>query len=315
MLWQRTVGVVVPAYEAEGLVGEVIATMPSLVDRVYVVDDASPDGTWNEILEHAENDGATAAGRVVPLRHDRPRGVGGAVKTGYKRALADGMDVTVVMGGDGRMDPDYLTDLVAPIISGHAEYTKADRLQASEYRAATPWRRWVGNAILSGLTRVASGYWRVSDPQNGYTAISLQALEAIDIDIMYEDYGYCNDLLVKLNVEGMRVADVPVSTAYGAENTDGDTSSPEDIWRVSWLLVRNFLWRLHRKYVTDRVHPLVVCYALGGWLLWTSPFLMVADVVSPLTPLVLVGFGLVFLVAAAELDRRENRRLEVTLDV
>jgi glycosyltransferase involved in cell wall biosynthesis len=307
MFREKRVGVVVPAYNEEGFVGEVIDTMPPFVDRIYVVDDASTDDTWTEITERASDD------RVVPIRHEENRGVGGAIKTGYRQALDDRIDVTAVMGGDGQMDPQYLSDLITPIVGGYAEYVKADRLGSTDlWRGMSRWRLF-GNFVLSMLTRITSGYWGLSDPQNGYTAIGLPALKAVDLDSMYEYYGYCNDILVKLNVNDMRVADVPVPAVYGDEESSIDY--PSYIYRVSGMLARNFLWRLRAKYVGDGVHPLVVCYTLSGGLLAASVALALAGVVWLLMPVALTGLALVFLLIGVELDRRANRDLEVPANV
>ena len=321
-LYEKSIGVVVPAYNEEAFVGEVIDTMPPFVDRIYVVDDCSIDGTWSVVTGREDagppTTGRTAGptvegtGRVVPIRHEENRGVGGAIKTGYKRALADRMDVTVVMGGDGQMDPNYLTDLVNPIVSGYAEYTKANRLYSTDHRKGMSRWRLFGNQVLSGLTRITSGYWRLSDPQNGYTAISLPALETVGVGSMYEYYGYCNDLLVKLNVNGMRVADVPVPAVYGDE--ESSITYPEYIARVSWMLFRNFLWRLRVKYVTDQFHPLVLCYALGGALVFQSLLVVLTAVSLQTTSLLLSVVGLVLVGLAMELDRRANRNLAVSID-
>ena len=321
-LYEKSIGVVVPAYNEEAFVGTVIETMPPFVDRIYVVDDRSTDDTWSVVTDYADatapavgrTDDPTppSAGRVVPIRHEENRGVGGAIKTGYKRALADRMDVTAVMGGDGQMDPDYLTDLINPVVSGYAEYTKANRLYSADHSEEMSRWRLFGNRVLSGLTRVTSGYWRLSDPQNGYTAISLPALETVDLDSMYEYYGYCNDLLVKLNVHGMRVADVPVPAVYGDE--ESSITYPEYIVRVSWMLFRNFCWRLRAKYVAEQFHPLVLCYALGGALVLQSLPSVLTAVSWRTTSVLLSVVGLVLVGLAMELDRRANRNLEVTID-
>nr|WP_247420208.1 glycosyltransferase family 2 protein [Halomarina salina] len=321
-MYEKSIGVVVPAYNEEQFVGGVVETMPPFVDRIYVVDDRSTDDTWSVVTDYADPEAITVGrtdestppdvGRVVPIRHEENRGVGGAIKTGYKRALADRMDVTVVMGGDGQMDPDYLTDLVNPIVSGYAEYTKANRLYSSGHSEGMSRWRLFGNQLLSGLTRITSGYWRLSDPQNGYTAISLPALETVDVDSMYEYYGYCNDLLVKLNVHGMRVADVPVPAVYGDE--ESSITYPQYIVRVSWMLFRNFVWRLRVKYVQDQFHPLVVCYGLGGLLVLQSLLFVLATVPWQATSLLLSVVGLVLVGLAMELDKRANRNLEVTIN-
>ena len=178
---EHTVAVVVPAYNESGFVGEVIETLPAFVDRVYAIDDQSTDETWDEITAAAAavNDTASTDGgaafdqRVVPIRHETNRGVGGAIKTGYLRAREDAVDVTAVMGGDGQMDPTQLERIIQPITTGEAEYAKGNRLINSEDHAEMPRFRLVGNRILTLLTKIASGYWRVGDPQMGYTAISL----------------------------------------------------------------------------------------------------------------------------------------------
>jgi glycosyltransferase involved in cell wall biosynthesis len=263
MYRDHTVGVVIPAYNEEGFVGDVIDSVPSFVDRVYVVDDASTDGTWAEIRRHAArvNEDRDER-RVVPIQHSDNRGPGGAIKTGYRRALADGVDVTVNVGGDGQMDQTVMDRLLDPVVEGRADYTKGNRLLARTDRGEMPHFRFVGNAMLGGLTKIASGYWETGDPQTGYTAISKRALEAIDIRSVYEYYGYPNDLLVKLNVAEMRVVDIPVPINYGDEESSIEYG--EYIPRVSWMLLRNFLWRLRTKYLVFGFHPLVVVYAVGA---------------------------------------------------
>lgn len=284
----KTVGVVVPAYNEEHFVGEVIDTIPEYVDRIYVVDDCSTDDTWSVIRTHAAAanealraepswhrvgsepephldssvaDGGTTE-RVVPLRHESNKGVGGAIKTGYRRAHEDEIDITAVMGGDGQMEPAALERIIAPVVKGDADYAKGNRLRHQTDREGMTRWRFLGNAVLSFLTKVASGYWKTIDPQNGYTAISHRALTAVNVDRMYEGYGYCNDLLVKLNVADMRVADVPLPAVYGDE--ESHISYPSYIWTVSGMLLMNFLWRLKVKYFVLDFHPLALFYCFGA---------------------------------------------------
>jgi len=247
----HTVGVVVPAYNESGFVGDVIDTLPDFVDRVYAIDDQSTDDTWGEITATADriNDSVTATDggadfeqQVVAIQHDENRGVGGAIKTGYLRARDDGIDVTAVMGGDGQMDPAILERIIRPVVDGEADYAKGNRLVYETDHEQMPQFRRLGNRILTLLTKIASGYWQVGDPQMGYTAISLETLHDADIENMYEYYGYCNDLLVRLNVTGHRVADVPSPLNYGDEHSD--ISYVTYIPRVSLMLLRTFLWRL-----------------------------------------------------------------------
>jgi len=319
----HTVGVVVPAYNEAGFVGDTVASVPGFVDRVYVVEDGSTDRTWQEIraAARAENDRrdpeAAFPERVVPIRHDENRGVGGAIKTGYLRAREEDVDLVAVMGADGQMRPDALADLLDPVVDGRADYVKANRFLGRTSRGEMPRLRFVGNAALGALTKVASGYWRTGDPQSGYTVISRRALDAVDVEEMYEFYGYCNDLLVKLNVAGMRVLDVPHPPVYGDEESHIRYRSY--VPRVSAMLARNFLWRLKTKYLAFDFHPLVGAYAAGGaaslaglaGLVWALP-----GVGSVATPLARFGAALAFLlvgalafVAAMWMDLRANDHL------
>ena len=269
----RTIGVVVPAHNEEAFVGRVIETMPAFVDRVYAIDDCSDDETWAEIRRHAERaneertqnvtlaDGGVAFDTVVePIHHDTNRGRGGAVKTGYRHALRDDIDVTAVMDADGQMNPDMLARIVEPVAEGWADYAKGTRLLHRDREQMSNWR-FFGNSLLTYLTKISSGYWKMSDPQNGFTAISGDALSRIDIDGLYDDYGFLNDVLTTLNVHGFRVADIPHPAVYGDEQSGIRYSS--FVPRLSALLARNFVRRLTMRYVIYDFHPLVFLYFFG----------------------------------------------------
>ena len=266
MYKDHTVSVVVPAYNEEDSVGEVIRTVPEWIDRVYVIDDGSTDDTWNEIQTHAAavneaHDGELER-HIVPIQHEENRGVGGAIKTGYQQSLADGIDIATVMAGDAQMDPALLERYIDPIAEGEADYTKGNRFLHEDIEHMPRFRRF-GNQVLSTLTKIASGYWGISDSQNGYAAISREALEAIELDELYEFYGYCNDLLVKLNVAGMRVMDIPHSSDYlYDEDWDSHISLDSYVPRVSFMLLRNFGWRLRKKYLSPP-HPMALLYGAG----------------------------------------------------
>jgi len=252
----RTIAVVIPAYNEELLIGETLSSIPAFVSKIYVVDDCSKDKTWSLIVEHAKTDP-----RIVPIHHEQNKGVGAAIVTGYKKALAEGIDIAAVMGGDNQMDPSFLPDLLNPIVDGKCDYTMGNRLISQEYRKGMSKWRFFGNSVLTILTKMASGCWQMMDPQNGYTAISKRALERIDLDDVYPRYGYCNDLLVKLNVWGFHVVNVPHPARYGREKSGIKYSTY--IIRVSRLLLKDFLWRLKMKYVMLNFHPLVFYYAFG----------------------------------------------------
>ena len=255
MIEGKTVAVVVPAHDEEALIGATLAGIPSFVDRVFVVDDGSRDAT----VERAR---AAADPRVEIVAHDGNKGVGAAIVTGYKRALAAGVDVTAVMAGDNQMDPAELEALALPVARGELDYAKANRLFTGRAWELIPRHRYLGNGVLSLLTKIASGYWHVADSQAGYTAISLRYLELLDLDRIYTRYGFPNDMLVHLNVWNARVRDFPSRPIYGVGERSG-IRIRRVVPRISWLLVKGFFWRMREKYVIRDFHPLVFFYALG----------------------------------------------------
>jgi len=267
----KRVAVVVPAYREEHLVQTTLRGIPDVVDRVFVVDDASPDGTADRAREAAD-------ARTEVIVHERNGGVGAAIVTGYKRALAEGIDVTVVMAADNQMDPAELVTLVEPVARGEADYAKANRLFTGEAWSIIPRTRYLGNAVLSLLTKIASGYWHVADSQAGYTALGLSALRQLDLDRIYRRYGFPNDMLVHLNVINARVRDVPSRPIYGVGERSG-IRLRKVVPRISWLLVKGFFWRMREKYVIRDFHPLVFFYALGFLMLAIGLALGIAETV------------------------------------
>jgi glycosyltransferase involved in cell wall biosynthesis len=255
MLEQARVAVVVPAHDEEALVATTLAGIPQFVDRIYVVDDGSRDRT-------AERARAAGDGRVEVISHERNRGVGAAIVTGYQRAAADGFDVVCVMAADNQMDPADLATLVKPVALGELDYAKANRLVSGEAWTLIPRARYLGNAVLSMLTKIASGYWHVADSQSGYTAISRRMLGMLDLDRVYTGYGFPNDFLVHLNVWNARVRDFPSRPVYGVGERSG-IRYHKVVPRISWLLLKGFFWRLREKYVIRDFHPLVFFYAFG----------------------------------------------------
>jgi len=255
MLDGKRVAVVVPAFEEERLVGDTLRGIPEFVDRIYVVDDASSDATA------ARADGVGDP-RVDVIRHERNAGVGAAIVSGYRRALEEGIDVACVMAADNQMDPVELADLVGPVARAEVEYAKANRLVSGEAWTVIPRTRYLGNAVLSLLTKIASGYWHVADSQAGYTAISSGALRRLDLARVYQRYGFPNDMLVHLNVQNARVRDVPSRPIYDVGETSG-IKLRRVVPRISWLLFKGFWWRMAQKYVIRDFHPLVFFYAFG----------------------------------------------------
>jgi glycosyltransferase involved in cell wall biosynthesis len=255
MLDGKRVAVVVPAHDEEELIGGTLAGIPEFVDRVYVVDDHSRDATATRAQE-------TGDARVEVISHQQNEGVGAAIVTGYRRALTEGIDVTCVMAADGQMDPGDLEGIVTPVARGEVDYAKANRLFTGQAWQLMPRHRYLGNAVLSMLTKIASGYWHVADSQSGYTAISRELLERLDLDRIYRRYGFPNDMLVHLNVWNARVRDVPSRPIYGVGERS-EIKLRRVVPSIAWLLLKGFLWRLREKYVIRDFHPLVFFYALG----------------------------------------------------
>jgi glycosyltransferase involved in cell wall biosynthesis len=271
MLEGKTVAVVVPAHDEETQIVATLQGVPGFVDRIYVVDDASGDAT-------AERARSLDDARVEVITHERNQGVGAAIVTGYKRAIAERIDATAVMAGDNQMDPDELEELSLPVVRGELDYAKANRLFTGRAWKLIPRSRYLGNAVLSLLTKVASGYWHVADSQAGYTVVSLRMLQLLDLDRIYTSYGFPNDMLVHLNVWNARVRDFPSRPIYGVGERSG-IRIRRVVPRISWLLWKGFFWRLREKYVIRDFHPLVFFYGLGFLMTLAGLVLGVTEVV------------------------------------
>ena len=235
------IAVVIPAYNERGKIADTVATVPDLADDIVVVDDASRDDTSRqaELAALLRRD----PGRVEVLRHTANRGVGGAITTGYRRALALGADVAAVMAGDGQMDPEDLPALLDPLADGAADYVKGNRFLHPAIWTTMPASRIFGNFVLSAATRLTSGYRHVFDSQCGYTAIHRRALTAIELDKLFPRYGYPNDLLSHLRVADMRVVDVPVRPIYGPTWRSGIHLGTA-LHPMPWVLLRSWTTRL-----------------------------------------------------------------------
>lgn len=257
MLNNKTIAVVVPAYNEETQIAKVTSTMPAFIDKVVVVNDCSKDKT-KEVLEKL----ALTDPRIVPIHHEVNKGVGGAIGTGYKWARDNDIDVAVVMAGDGQMDPKDLPAILEPVINDEVDYSKGNRLFTGEAYRKIPKARYFGNSVLSLLTKIASGYWHIADSQTGYTAINKKALKLIDWNQMYARYGQPNDLLVRLNVFNLKVRDVPIEPVYNVGEKSG-IKIRKVVFTISYLLLKKFLWRMKEKYIIRDFHPLIFFYLMG----------------------------------------------------
>lgn len=200
--------------------------------------------------------------RIILINHLENGGVGAAIATGYKWCKDHDIDCTAVMAGDGQMDPNELESICRPVIDEGVDYVKGNRLIHRSAWIVIPKVRFFGNSILGILTKIASGYWHVSDTQTGFTAISLSALRAIRLYDIYKSYGMPNDMLVKLNIAFCTMREVEIKPVYNV----GENSKMKIfkvIPRVSWLLIKSFFKRLWIKYLFRDFHPLFILYHLS----------------------------------------------------
>jgi len=250
----RFVAVVIPACNEADKIAATIRSIPGFVDHVIVVDDGSRDATAAIARRAARR---SARGRIEVIVHDVNRGVGVAITTGYARALALGAHAVAVMAGDGQMDPADLPQLLAPVVGGQADYAKGNRFAWPGGWRMMPPVRLMGGALLSWLTRLASGYWHLGDSQCGYTVASREALAAIGPDLRAR-YGYPNDLLARFAVARLRVVDVPVRPVYGPNWRSGLRPLRVAL-PIAWLLLR----ALCRRMAARSRGPVVVKETAG----------------------------------------------------
>jgi len=242
-----TIACVIPAFNEARAIARTIRHVPAFVDRIVVIDDASHDATFVRAQR-------ARRGGLEVVRHDANRGVGGAIVTGYRRVLALGLDVAVVMAGDGQMDPADLPALLEPIADGRAGYVKGNRFRHRNVWREMPATRIAGNIALSLATKVVSGYWRVFDSQCGYTAIARPTLEALDLARLFPRYGYPNDLLARLHAAGIAVADVPVRPIYGPAWRSGIRLATV-IHPILWVLASAFARRVRAEWLAAPPPP------------------------------------------------------------
>jgi len=262
MYKDKTVAVVVPAYNEEKLIGKVIETTPDFVDYIVIVDDLSIDKTVEVVQKYAENDDT----RIVLICLEKNMGVGGAIAEGYKWCRDHQIDATAVMAGDAQMDPSDLPALLDPVVSGDVDYTKGNRLFTGEAWNKIPKARYMGNAALSLMTKIASGYWHVADSQTGFTVANHKVLSTLNLDGIYKRYGMPNDILVKLNIYNFKVRDIEIEPIYGIGEKSG-IKPLLVIPKFTWLLTRLFFYRMFQKYIIRDFHPLVFFYILSFLLI------------------------------------------------
>jgi glycosyltransferase involved in cell wall biosynthesis len=244
MFSNKTIAVVMPAHNEARLIVDAVTRVPDFVDHVIVVDDASTDRTLETLDEAISRPG------LICLRHPENLGVGAAIVSGYRKVLELGADIAAVMAGDAQMDPRDLPKLLRPVINGTSDYAKGDRLSWPGVAREMPLVRFIGNHVLSQMTRLSSGYSEVRDSQCGYTAVTRDTLNRLNLDALYKRYGYPNDMLAKLHAVGGRLTNVVVRPIYDREVSG--ISLITALFRVPLVLLRSFFWRLREERRTHR---------------------------------------------------------------
>jgi glycosyltransferase involved in cell wall biosynthesis len=254
MYKSQRIAVVVPAHNEARHIAEVIRSLPDYVDHVIVVDDCSSDKTVSEINNAANP-------RVVSLSTPNNQGVGGATMIGYVKAIELESDIAVKMDGDGQMSPDHLHLLLDAIIEQNYDYAKGNRFLAGESLHEMPRHRLFGNVILTFLNKMASGYWQVFDPQNGYTAVKTEVLKRLDFRSLHRRYFFENDMLIALNFQNARVRDVAIPAHYGTERSELNPFSAGVTFPL--LFIPRFWRRIYQKYVLRDFSPIALFLFLG----------------------------------------------------
>lgn len=266
MYRDKKISLVIPAYNEERLIRPTLDGVPELIDKVYVVDDASPDNNQNEvIIECAKKDH-----RIELIKHEVNQGPGGAIISGYLQSSKDGYDITVVVGGDNQMPLDEVKKFLDPIIDGKADYTKGNRFLLSKLEDTLekmPKTRLIGNWIITALTKISSGYYKAMDVVDGYTAITKKAIDTINWSRAWRKYGYPMDFMIRLNAYGFKVIDIPRTTVYLPGERQSQIKGFKYAMKVSPMLLKNFFWRLNFKYIYRDFHPLVFFYYLSFLLI------------------------------------------------
>ena len=285
--------VIVPAYNEELLIRNTLGGIPEYVDKIYVTDDCSIDDTAKIVKEIAAKDS-----RVFLIQHKKNQGVGGAIISGFKKAIEDDMELVSIMAGDDQMRPKHLPDLLDPIIEGKTEFTKGNRLKKDYWKGMSGFRLF-GNKILTLLNKIVSGYWGVSDPQNGYIGISVDFLKRMGLDSMYKGYAFENDFMIKANVVNVRIQNVDIPAYYGEEQSKIKYGS--FILNTSWHLFKSYFWRLWKKYF-KKLHFMSFLIVLGlgsliGGLIW-GILISFGNITSIILPC--VGFAM--LIASSLFD-------------
>lgn len=263
MYRDHRISLVIPAYNEERLIRPTLENVPPLIDKVFVNDDCSTDSTTDVVREMAAKDN-----RIELLAQTVNQGVGQGIINGYLQSAKEKFDIAVVIGGDHQMDLAEVERFLDPIIDGEVDYTKGNRFFGGMGAFdRMPKTRLIPNMIISAMTKIASGYYKVVDVVDGYTAISRRAIESIDWSKAWKGYGYPMEFLIQLNMRGFKIMDVPRTAIYLEGERQSQIKGVKYALKVGPMLHRKFFWRIWNKYALRNFHPLFFFYILGIILL------------------------------------------------
>ncbi len=255
---------VIPAYRVQDTIASVLKDLPAYIEHIIVVDDASPDSSANLVAAAAQQDS-----RIVLVRHEKNQGVGGAMISGFRKALELGAKIIVKLDGDGQMDPAHIPALVTPLVLGKADYAKGNRFRDFVSLRNMPIVRRVGNLGLSFLTKAATGYWNIFDPTNGFFAIRAEVLTQLPLEGIDKRYFFETSLLANLYLINAFVVDVPIPARYGNE--------------TSHLSIRRSLFEFPLKLFSTLVRRILLKY-------YIYDFSIISLYIVTSIPLLLFGF-------------------------
>lgn len=268
------IAVVIPAYKVSNHISDVVSEIGKDVDAIYVIDDACPEGSGKLVASKIKDK------RVRVITHSENQGVGGAVISGYRAALKDGADVIVKLDGDGQMDPALIKDLVFPIVEGRADYTKGNRFDSITGLRQMPGIRIFGNGALSLMTKISTGYWNVTDPTNGFTAIHREVLSGIDLEMLSKRFFFESDLLFRLSLSRAVVWDIPMESRYGTEKSNLKISRA--LFEFTFKHGVNFHKRLFYNYYLREMSAASIELPLGVLMSWWGFLFGIAKYVESL---------------------------------
>lgn len=237
MIENKKIAVIVPCFRVRKFLKQVVLDLPEFIDFVIVVDDKCPQKSYEVVL---------GLEKVIVINHKENLGVGGAVVSGYKKAIELGADVVVKVDGDGQMDSSKIHKLIKPILEGKADYTKGNRFRDFKALKSMPKVRLFGNSALSFLIKIVSGYWSIMDPTNGFTAINRESLEDLELDKLSKRYFFESDMLINLNIENKVVKDVSMPAKYGDE--ESSLNAGKILYQFPPKIIKGFLKRIFFKY-------------------------------------------------------------------